>query len=372
MSIKIFHTSDIHLGMKFAGYPDKVQAKLIEARFETLRRLVKLAGDSNCDLFIIAGDLFHKVSVSKKDVVRAAQILNEFQGRAVVVLPGNHDYLSTGKADIWTQFKESAGDHVVLLEKQDVRSLALYDLNVNLYPAPCDSKLSSVNYIGWVKDALKDASVQYHIGIAHGSLEGFSPDPERQYYPMTVAELTAADIDLWLLGHTHISYPDKPGAKDRIFYPSTPEPDGFDCDHAGMVWILTIKDDKSIEAQRISTGTYLFKHDETAVNSTDDIGSIRQRYSAGDIDRTLLKLKLSGRLPKDIIDQLTELRKFLEDRVLSLEFDDAGVAELITDEDINRTFAERSFPHALLKKLTDDNDQEALQLAYELLLEEKQ
>ena len=46
--------------------------------------------------------------------------------------------------------------------------------------------------------------------------------------------------------------------------------------------------------------------------------------------------------------------------------------ELITDEDINRTFAERSFPHALLKKLTDDNDQEALQLAYELLLEGKQ
>ena len=36
MSFKIFHTSDIHLGMKFAGYPE-VQAELIDARFETMR-----------------------------------------------------------------------------------------------------------------------------------------------------------------------------------------------------------------------------------------------------------------------------------------------------------------------------------------------
>ena len=40
---KIFHTSDIHLGMKFASYEGEVQEKLVEARFECLSRLVSAA-----------------------------------------------------------------------------------------------------------------------------------------------------------------------------------------------------------------------------------------------------------------------------------------------------------------------------------------
>jgi DNA repair exonuclease SbcCD nuclease subunit len=38
MGIKIFHTADLHLGMRFAGYPD-VQDELINARHETLENV---------------------------------------------------------------------------------------------------------------------------------------------------------------------------------------------------------------------------------------------------------------------------------------------------------------------------------------------
>ena len=40
MEIKIFHTADLHLGMRFAGYPD-VQDELINARYETLENMVE-------------------------------------------------------------------------------------------------------------------------------------------------------------------------------------------------------------------------------------------------------------------------------------------------------------------------------------------
>ena len=37
--VKIFHTADLHLGMKFSGYP-AIQNELINARYEALERMV--------------------------------------------------------------------------------------------------------------------------------------------------------------------------------------------------------------------------------------------------------------------------------------------------------------------------------------------
>ncbi|MGO9377023.1 MAG: metallophosphoesterase family protein [Dissulfurispiraceae bacterium] len=165
MGLRIFHTSDLHLGLRFAGYPEEVSKKLIDARFETLKRLVDVANIELCDMFVVSGDLFDRLTVSKKDVVKAAQILSEFQGRVVVVLPGNHDFVSAGRGDIWSQFKESKGDNVLLLEKREVCSLKAFDLNVDLYPATCDSKHSKTNYLAWIKEAEKDPEVKFH-GLA--------------------------------------------------------------------------------------------------------------------------------------------------------------------------------------------------------------
>ena len=69
MGIKIFHTADLHLGMRFAGYPD-IQDELINARYETLEKLVSLANRENCTLFVIAGDLFDRTTLNVKDISR--------------------------------------------------------------------------------------------------------------------------------------------------------------------------------------------------------------------------------------------------------------------------------------------------------------
>ncbi len=96
MPLTILATSDLHLGMKFAGLPD-VQAVLAEARFACLERLVATANARRVDLLLVAGDLFHQVTVAKRDVLRAAQALRAFEGRLAAVLPGNHDHLSPGQ-----------------------------------------------------------------------------------------------------------------------------------------------------------------------------------------------------------------------------------------------------------------------------------
>jgi len=366
--MRIFLTSDAHLGMKFAGYPS-TQGKLVEARFNALKRCIDVANHKDCDLFAVGGDLFDRVSVAKGDIKQAADILNDFQGGLVAVLPGNHDFITPRPDGLWATFKGFASNRVLVLESKKIYPLKTYDLDANLYAAPCESKHSAKNSIQWIREIEKDRDVALHIGLAHGSLEGLSPDFNRDYYPMTEAELLACGLDLWLMGHTHIPYPTLPGAKSKIFYPGTPEPDGFDCDHEGKGLLIEIEKDKRITTNFVSTGAYRFYHEETEIISWKDAEEILARYSEPQHRNTLLKLTMKGRLPEDEYKKLGVFCSSLEKQLCFFQADLTGVTIKITPDVIDREFTEHSFPYRLLKQLAEIQDFEALQVAYELVQE---
>ena len=368
--MKIFHTADVHLGMKFAGYPS-VQGKLIEARFEALKRCVDMANDRDCDLLVVGGDLFDRVSVAKGDIQRAADMLGDFQGRLVAVLPGNHDFITQRPDGLWALFKGFADNTVIVLESSKSYPLEPYDVDATLYAAPCQAKHSQENNIGWIREIAKDKEVQFHIGIAHGSLEGLSPDFNKDYYPMTESELLSCGLDLWLMGHTHVPYPAIPGPKTKVFYPGTPEPDGFDCDHEGKGLLIEIDEDKEIKANFLSTGSYRFVHEEAEISSWKDAEEILARYAEPTHENTLLKLKMKGRLPEEEYKKLSLIREDLERKVTLFQFDSNEVTIKITPDVIDREFTEHSFPYRLLKRLAEIHDFEALQAAYEVIRETK-
>src|SRR5512146_2014434 len=108
MALRVLLTSDLHLGMKFAGYPDAARAALVEARFTSLDRVVAAANQAGSELLVVAGDLFESVGVAHRDILRAARSLGAFKGRLVAVLPGNHDFIS-GDDKLWTRFRDAAG-----------------------------------------------------------------------------------------------------------------------------------------------------------------------------------------------------------------------------------------------------------------------
>ena len=68
------------------------------------------------------------------------------------------------------------------------------------YPAPCHSKHSDVNNIGWIKDNEK-FDPNFTIGIAHGALEGISLI-WKIIIILCLKELEDIPVDVWLLGHT--------------------------------------------------------------------------------------------------------------------------------------------------------------------------
>ncbi|WP_455381783.1 metallophosphoesterase family protein, partial [Salinispira pacifica] len=195
--VRILHTADLHLGMKFAGYP-QVRDRLSAARFDALDRIVESANREQCSLLTIGGDLFDRPRVGAAEVERAAESLSRFEGEAVLVLPGNHDYVAP-ESELWTRFRRAAGDRTILLDRPEPVDLRPFGPSAALYPAPCTARRSAVNNIGWIAPDSLLEGVDLHIGIAHGSLQGLSPDPELNYYPMSREELLSRPVDLWLL-----------------------------------------------------------------------------------------------------------------------------------------------------------------------------
>jgi DNA repair exonuclease SbcCD nuclease subunit len=383
MSLRVFLTSDLHLGMKFAQYPT-AHAELEEERFLCLERMVAEAGARSCDLLVVAGDLFHRVSVSKRDLERAALALRAFPGKCVAVLPGNHDYFSSDD-ELWPRFREKCGDSFLFLNEQRPYPLRGYDIDACLYPGPCLSIHSATSAVGWVRAAAKDGAVRHHIGVAHGSLEGVSPDFNENYFPMKVADLLAGGLDAWLLGHTHVRYPERPSRQDRIYYPGTPAPDGFDCAHEGSAWLLELDSDREVSAQPLTTGRIRFAVREVQVKGSEDLEALEKEYggaeSAGYVDaesagyvgaearRTLLRLRLTGRVTREILSRIGPLGARMAERLMHLELRSEDLREEITREAIDREYPVGSFPHSLLTQLAEAGEQEALRIAHELLQE---
>jgi DNA repair protein SbcD/Mre11 len=368
MSIKICHTADVHLGMKFAGHGEQ-QEILAEARFKALEKLIERANSESCELLVVAGDLFERVAVGNKAVRQCAEILNGFDGRLSVILPGNHDYYAE-ESGLWASFKALAGDRILLLEEGRPYALNHYDLNAVLYPAPCMTRHSSSNGLKWMRDIERDGGIAHHIGVVHGTLAGYGRDDGMRYYPMTQGDLDACALDLWLLGHIHVPYPIGPANGERVFYAGALEPDGFDCAHSGNAWIIELDAENQASAVPIETGAFRFVHDEREVLSEADLESLIGEY-AGDMCRSmLLKLKLKGRLSQKVHERLRDLRDKLETSLFSLQLDTHEVAIEITRDIIGQEFTQDSFPYRLLSELERGNsDDEALQIAYEMIKE---
>jgi DNA repair exonuclease SbcCD nuclease subunit len=55
---RFLHSSDLHLGRAFGGYPEVIRHRLREARHSAIARLAKAARDGGAGMVLLAGDTF--------------------------------------------------------------------------------------------------------------------------------------------------------------------------------------------------------------------------------------------------------------------------------------------------------------------------
>lgn len=367
--LKIFVTGDNHIGMKYAGYEQS--AALASSRIAAFEGIVKTANQENCDLFAITGDLFENTSVSKKDVNTILNALSCFQG-IVVVLPGNHDYYDKD-VKVWQYFKDVmvSYDNIMLLTDYRPYKINVDGKDVVLYPALCTSKhpvTPGQNNLGWIKETTIENDSAYHIGIAHGAVEGETIDNEGQYFLMKRSELESIPVDAWLIGHTHVPFPrnltESYTASERIFNAGTHVQRDVRNNTEGLCFIVEIADNKSVRAKKVVSGNLRFyrKHIEVSTGKMENTIANELKDIA---DNSVVDIILTGAVT---IEEYEDRHKIIEHtlaRFIEGTYNDYSLNKLISKSLIESEFPETSFSAGLLNSLLEEPKE--AQLAYELL-----
>ncbi|MBS5665338.1 MAG: metallophosphoesterase [Roseburia sp.] len=376
--IKIFVTGDNHFGKKYDRYPE-IRDRLVDNRFVCFEKMVEKAEQEGCDIFAVTGDLFDNCSsIRKSDVERVVRILAGFAGR-VLVLPGNHDYY-TGEEKVWKDFDDAlrtCDNNIIRLDRFEPYPIEIAEETVVIYPAFCRSKHSRENNLGWIKKMSVLKSGQINVGMAHGAIEGVTPDMQKEYFLMTEPELQAIPMDVWLVGHTHIPYPgglseDEEIGGYRIFNAGTHAQTDLHNNTRGYGFIISVDkqgDKAQVSAKKYQSGTIFFYDIAVRVSSAegDSLEALLQEKLDPLEAESVVRLTVAGSVFSEEYSRRRELYKKYCDRFLSWELQDDELHEEITLDRVREEFAESSFAAKLMEAL--QGDQTELQMAYELLQE---
>ena len=379
--IRIFETGDLHIGRTYSNKNKHPEGReLAKKRLDAVLSMVETANVEKCDLFVVTGDLFDKTNgVAKKDIRGVVDMLAGFRG-IVLVLPGNHDYFPADFIpDVWNTFLDASEDkeNILLLKQFEPYELTVGDEKIVLYPAYCQIDTSPENNLGWIKEQEISKDGIYRIGIAHGAVAGHTIDTEGEYFLMTEEELKAIPVDIWLIGHTHVMFPDDItfGYKSvgTIFNAGTHVQTDVRNNTEGNCFIIEIEktlDGKAtVRAKRYISGDIFFKrcelHIEPNGSGTELKDAIENAISKLD-SNTSVSLKISGTVCREEYEN----REDIYASTLSRFFEhphpiDKDLIELISEEFIRSEFSELTFPAKLLMQLV--NDPKKAQMAYDLL-----
>jgi exonuclease SbcD len=369
MSIRIIHTADNHIGLSFQQYPE-IQPKLLQERFSALERIVAHGNQKQAHFLVIAGDLFDKPGVSVADIRKTVSILKQFSGKAVLVLAGNHDFFDGPENKLWKEFAAAArdSDGIHLLLKPDVHRFDCEGEQINFYACPCPSKLSAEPVNGWVSSTDKAAG-EWHIGIAHGNVEGIGLDADQRYFNMKPQDLKNAGVHTWLLGHIHVPYP-TPGqvGTPAFFMPGIHTPDSVKVRHEGHAWYMELENGKDIRYESFRPGAIRFERMAAELNDETGLESFKLETEKLASSGLILDLELSGRLPADLRQHLSAWLQEKSNSFLHLSFDLRDIKEMHDLNQLNKHWPEGSLPHDLLRQLleTDPKGDDA-QLAMQIL-----
>lgn len=367
--LKLFVTGDNHIGLKYASH--ERAAVLAESRITAFESMVQAANREDCGLFVITGDLFENTySISKKDIKSLLDMLSCFRG-TVVVLPGNHDYYDKD-VKVWQAFKDTMAsyDNILLLTEHRPYPLNVHDEAVVLYPAHCTSLHSAPgeNNLGWIKEADISNDGAYHIGIAHGAVEGETIDKEGRYFLMTRQELEAIPVDVWLIGHTHVPFPrdltEAFAPAGKIFNAGTHVQTDVSCNTEGQCFVVEIGEDKSVRAKKVCSGNLRFYRRGIALTA-GNMEEMLLRETADMADNSVVELLLSGAVTAEEYENRRTVIEGALSRFVEGTYDDYALSKRISKELIDAEFPETSFAAGFLTALLDEPKE--AQLAYELL-----
>jgi DNA repair exonuclease SbcCD nuclease subunit len=197
MSVRLLHTSDVHLGATFRRLGDRgrEQRRQVEATFG---RVVDLAIAARVDVMLIAGDLFDSVVAARAQTALASRELRRLGGAGIpaCIVAGNHDPLGAGSASVWHDLAACCPLVTVFGPELLIRTFP--ELGLTVVGRARQRHLSAESPL---PDLPLPRRTKYQVALAHGSLQ--RPDLPALFGAVKPEEIARSGVDYLALGDWH-------------------------------------------------------------------------------------------------------------------------------------------------------------------------
>lgn len=287
MTFRFIHTSDLHLGRRFVSLPEpqdgNLRGRLMEARFDKIRRLAAAAREHGAAHVLLAGDTFDTATPSPQVLRQALAAMRDEGDVRWWLLPGNHDNMRNAEP-VWEAISRDGPGNVHAL--LDATPVALAP-GVTLLPCPAPVRAAGRD-LTEALPRIETAEGTIRIGLAHGGVVDFSENgdnipPDRD---------KTAGLDYLALGDWHRRI----RISARTHYSGSPEQDQFKHDVRGSCLTVTIAGrGAEPEVSEVGTGSFLWLdvdlplHDGEAASA-----ALEALLPVTDRRNTLLKVRASG------------------------------------------------------------------------------
>ncbi len=285
MAFRFLHSSDLHLGRAFGGYPEGIRNRLREARHGAIGRLAAAARSGGAGVVLLAGDTFDAETPAPETLRHALRAMGDEADLTWILLPGNHDSLAA--SELWRRI--AADGPANLRGVTDATPLDIAP-GVWLLPAPCTQRRPGRDLTEAMSAPTPPGACR--IGLGHGAITDFSGE-EGAAGIIPPDRAVRSGLAYLALGDWHGQMQVTPAT----WYSGTPEPDGFKHDIAAGALLVAL-DGPVPTVTPVATAQFRWRSPQLDLLAGDDVA---QRLTAA-LPKTqardhLIRLTATGRLP---------------------------------------------------------------------------
>jgi DNA repair exonuclease SbcCD nuclease subunit len=288
MTYRFLHSSDLHLGKAFGGYPEAIRNRLREARHLVISRLAETARRAGVKDVLLAGDTFDAETPSPETLRHALRAMAAEADIRWLMLPGNHDSLAA--SELWLRIAAERPDNLQAIATPAPLELAPA---VWLLPAPCTQRRPGRDLTEAMSAATPPGALR--IGLGHGAITDFSGEEGAAgIIPPDRARLSG--LDYLGLGDWHGQM--QIGASS--WYSGTPEADGFKHETAPAALLVHLPGQGQLaQVEPRATGLFTWQALHLDVLPGEDTATRLAEVLPAPARRrdSLLRLTVGGRLP---------------------------------------------------------------------------
>ena len=347
--MKFLHTGDLHLDSAFCRYGALDADRLRERGRSLLRRIFACATEENCDMLLVAGDLFDSRVITPETERLVCSLVAEF-GRPVVVAPGNHDPYEAGS--FWR--RESLPDNLYIFNSKELQCFEFPSLGTTVFGyAFLSPSFPERPLLEATAPAKQEGEIR--LLCAHGDLS----DPLSRYAPITGNDLLKFSFDYAALGHVH----NRAGSSSLAQYCGFPEGRSFDEEGEGGVMLISVTDGL-VTAERRCLSRIQFRTAELDVSGCESPEELETRLNAFtdglgvDPLRVHLRISLTGMMEAGVAEEWRMRESEVRGRYASFELRDHTTPAVSGEYLMRDPTIRGAFYRVLLDKLRGDDPKE--------------